>query len=159
MTAQEYMAEQTERMGPILAHFIAVTAPDKLKWEPSVEGNAPARSVLNQIVECVGVNRQFAALLRGDEIPLGSGSSPVPELTEAQDAQDQIIASARELAVSIRGLDDKALERTFQTSRGARTGENLMIAAYRNMVYHAGQINQIQLLTGDAEFHAPPGWR
>ena len=159
MTAQEYMAEQTERMGPMLAYFVAATAPDKLKWEPSAEGSAPTRSVLDQIAECVGVNRRFAALLRGDEILPSAGNSPVPEFTDAQDAQDQIIASASELAASIRGLDDEALERTFQRDRGPTTGKILMMAAYRNMAYHAGQINQIQLLTGDAEFHAPPGWR
>ncbi|MGI4789633.1 MAG: DinB family protein [Janthinobacterium lividum] len=140
MTAQEYMAEQTERMGPMLAHFIAATAPDKLRWEPFMEGSDSTRSVLDQVAECVDVNRQFAASLRGDEIPPASGSSSPIEFTDAQDAQDQIIASARELAVSIRGLDDEALERTFQSSRGPRTGRNLIIAAYRNMAYHAGQI-------------------
>lgn len=160
MNAQEYMAEQIERMGPILAHFVAATVPDKLTWKPlvegSTEGSTATRSILEQMAECVGVNHSFAALLRGEGAPVGAMT--LPELRNTQEAETQLIDSAKTLAAVVRALDDDALTRTFQTRRGATTGKNLMIAAYRNMAYHAGQINLIQLLTGDAEFHTPPGW-
>ena len=68
------------------------------------------------------------------------------------------MSSAGELAVVIRAVADDALETLIQTPRGSAPIKNLMLAAYRNMAYHAGQINFIQTLTGDAEFHAPPTW-
>ena len=158
MNAQDYMAEQIERMGPILAHFVETTAPEKLTWQPMVEGSAATRSILEQIGECVGVNLIFAALLRGEGAGAPPGAYPVPQLTNASEAREQLIASTSALADAVRVLDDDGLTRTFQTRRGATTGKNLMIAAYRNMAYHLGQINLIQLLAGDAEFHAPSNW-
>ena len=156
MKAQEYMAEQIERMGPILAHFIATTAPDKLAWKPLTQSSTATRSIMEQVAECVGVNHSFAALLRGEGVP--AGAMALPELRNAQEAETQLIDSAKALAAVIHALDDEALTRTFQTRRGSTTGKNLMIAAYRNMAYHAGQINLIQMLIGDAEFHTPPAW-
>ena len=157
MNAQEYMAEQIERMGSALAHFAAATAEDRLTWQPSVEGSAPTRSVLEQIAECISVNHSFAALLRGEGAP--TGAMTLPELKNMQEAETQLRDSAETLASAVRALDDEGLRHTFQTRRGATTGKNLMMAAYRNMAYHAGQINLIQLLAGDADFHVPPTWR
>lgn len=156
MNAQDYMAEQIERMGQSMAHFAATTAPEKLTWQPLMEGSAATRSILEQIAECVGVNHYFAALLRGEEPP--AGGMTLPDLTDAQEAKRHLAASTGVLAAAVRALDDGGLTRTFQTRRGQTTGKNLMIAAYRNMAYHTGQINLIQLLAGDADFHAPPTW-
>lgn len=158
MNAQEYMAEQVEKMGPILAHYVATTAPDKLHWQPGVEGSAPTRSVLEQIGECVVVNRFMAALLRGEDVKPPAGGWTGPDFVDAQDAQNQLIDSTKQLADAIRRLNDADLDRTFQMRRGPTSGKNLMMMAYRNMAYHGGQINFIQLLTGDDEFHMPPQW-
>ena len=158
MTAQEYMAEQTARMGAIIAHYVATTHPDKLQWQPHVEGSAATRSTLEQVGECVVVNRYFSALLRGEDVQVPAGGWSGPEFADSHDAQTQIIASAAELAEAIRALDDNALNQIFQLRRGPTSGKNLMIMAYRNMAYHGGQINLIQLLTGDAEWHMPPAW-
>ncbi len=158
MNAQEYMAEQVEKMGPILAHYVATTAPDKLDWQPSVEGSAPTRSVLEQIGECIAVNRFMAATLRGEDVKPPAGGWQVPAFADSQDAQQQLIASATELADAIRNMNDDDLNRAFQMRRGPTIGKNLMMMAYRNMAYHGGQINLIQLLTGDEEFHMPPQW-
>ena len=158
MNAQEYMAEQVEKMGPILAHYVATTAPDKLDWQPSVAGSAPTRSVLEQIGECIAVNRFMAAMLRGEDVKPPAGGFTHSGFSSSQDAQEQLIASATELANAIRALDDDGLNRAFQMRRGPTSGKNLMMMAYRNMAYHGGQINLIQLLTGDEEFHMPPQW-
>jgi hypothetical protein len=153
MTIQNYAADQTERMAASLAHFVATTDPSRLGWELSAEGGGHTRSILDQIAECVVVNRRFAALLRGEPAP-----APTPRFTDGQDAQAQIVSSAGELAVAIRAVADDALETLIQTPRGGAPIKNLMLAAYRNMAYHAGQVNFIQILAGDAEFHAPPSW-
>lgn len=153
MPLQDYVAEQTERVAAALADFAATTAPNRLHWEPSGEGGAKGRSVLDQIAECVGVNFRFAALLRGDAAP---DAFPAPQT--ATEAQEQLTASAGALAAAIRGLSDDALEAPLQLPRGPLLTRSVMLAPFRNMAYHAGQINFIQTLAGDTEFHSPPTW-
>lgn len=158
MRVQDFMAEQTERAGRVVAHFVATTATDKLTWRPSVEGSAETRSVLEQVGECVAVNLFFAAKLRGEDLPLPRGGFVGPEFKDGEEAQAQLIASADELATAIRNMDDALLEQTFVLRRGPTAGKNLIMMAYRNMAYHGGQINLIQLLAGDAEFHVSPSF-
>ncbi len=155
MNIQSYAADQTERIAASLAHFVATTDPARLDWELPTEGAGYTRSILDQIAECVERNHRFAALLRGEPAP---ATLLAPRFTDGQDAQAQLVSSAGELAVVIRAVADDALETLIQTPRGGAPIKNLMLAAYRNMAYHAGQINFIQTLAGDAEFHAPPTW-
>jgi hypothetical protein len=159
MTVQEYVARQTERMTEALAHFIDSTQADRLDWQPPSEGSEPCRSAYHQISECVQVNRRFAALLRGEPMPSGSLQTTEIAFGSPQEAQEQLLASGRELASAIRALPDDGLAREFPHPRGVMRGENFILMAYRNMAYHAGQINFIQTLYGDPEFHLPPNWR
>lgn len=158
MTVQEFMAEQIARMGDSLASFLESTQADKVSWRPEQPGSAPTRSVLEQAQECVAVNRYFAALLRGEHIEAPAGGVKGDPITTAADARRQLDESSRELSSAIRGLNDAALAATYSHWRGPVTGDKLMIGAYRNMAYHAGQINLIQILSGDAEFHVPSSW-
>jgi len=159
MHVPEYMAIQTERMTDSLAHFIASTQEDKLQWQPQTEGSAPTRSVLEQIAECVVVNRMIAAGLRGETPSPPSASGPALVLANGTDAQEQVRSSGAELAAAIRTMTEEDLERMYQHPRGQFVGANLIMMPLRNMAYHAGQINLIQILAGDAEFHVPPQWR
>ena len=159
MHVPEYMAIQTERMTDSLAHFLATTHEDKLQWQPQTEGSAPTRSVLEQIAECVVVNRMIAAGLRGETPSPPSASGPALILTNGTDAQEQVRTSGAELATAIRTMTEADLERMYQHPRGQFLGANLIMMPLRNMAYHAGQINLIQMLAGDPEFHVPPQWR
>lgn len=159
MTVPEYIARQTERMADSLAHFIATTPEDRLVWHPSIEGGAPTRSILEQISECVVVNRAIAALLRGAAAPPSGPNSPAIRFANGQDAQEQLVASARELAAAMRMMTDADLARVYDHPRGRMSGENVIIMCLRNMAYHAGQANFIQILYGDVDFHVPPTWR
>jgi hypothetical protein len=159
MNVPEYVAHQTERMTDGLAHFVATTQQDRVQWQPQTEGSCPTRSVLEQIAECVVVNRMIAAGLRG-ETPLAPVSAGPPLVfTSSADAQEQLQASGAELAAAIRAMTEADLERMYQHPRGQFLGSNLIMMPMRNMSYHAGQINLIQMLTGDPEFHVPPQWR
>jgi hypothetical protein len=155
MTAQEYQADAIERAGAYLAHFIATTAPDRHDWVPQVDGAAGLRSALDQVAECIAVNRIFAALLAGDTPSPPAPDAPRP-FTDADDARAQLLQSAVSLAAVVRTLTDGDLAREFVTRRGPVPGAAAIEIPYRNMQYHAGQINQLQLLYGDAEFHSPP---
>ena len=159
LTVPEYIARQTERMADSLAHFIATTPDDRLVWHPSIEGGAQTRSILEQVSECVVVNRTMAALLRGGTVPAANPDTPPLRFANGQDAQEQLVASARELAAAIRGMSDADMTRTYEHPRGTMLGENVIMMCLRNMAYHAGQANLIQILYGDTEFHVPPTWR
>lgn len=155
MTAQQFMAEHVERMGLSVAHFIASTDPSLLGEHLETKGSEPTRSIYELVAECAAANRYFAALLNGGT----HGQPSIPVFTNSEDARDEIMASANVLADAIRSAPDEAFEQEYQHwSRGPLTGKILMMGAYRNMAYHAGQINFIQILGGDAEFHLPPTW-
>lgn len=158
MTTQELLAEQIERMGESLAHFIETTSPEQRTWKPQVTGSAPTRSVLEQASECIAVNRNFAALLRGEQVEVPTGGAVGKELLDLEEARTELIESSRELAAAVRALDEEALDRRFAHWRGPVPGKSLVMGAFRNMAYHAGQINLIQILGGDAAFHTPPTW-
>jgi DinB superfamily len=158
MTVQEFMADQIERMAAGLASFIESTAPDRVSWRPEAPGGAETRSALEQAQECVAVNRYFAALLRGEQLDIPAGGVRGTPLEGVEDARKQLSESSAELAEAIRALSDAALAKTYSHWRGPASGAKLIIGAYRNMAYHAGQINLIQMLSGDAEFHMPATW-
>ncbi len=149
------MAEHAERMGHSVAHFINSTDPALLDKHLDTKGPQPTRSILELVAECASANRYFAALLNGGT----HGQPTISDFANADEASHEIIASANVLADAIRSAHDEAFEQEFQHwSRGPLTGKILMMGAYRNMAYHSGQINFIQILNGDPEFHAPPSW-
>jgi len=63
LKVQEYMSRQTERMAASLAHFIATTPAERLVWTPEIEGGSPLRGALDQVAECIQVNRLIAAFI------------------------------------------------------------------------------------------------
>ena len=114
--------------------------------------------MLEQVGECVVVNHAIAGVIRGEPAtPVGPGMEVA--FADAKDAQEKLLASAQDLASAIRGMTDEDLARTYQHPRGQILGQNLILMCLRNMAYHAGQANLIQMLYGDAEFHVPPNWR
>lgn len=159
MRVTEYAARQTERMAEALAYFLTTMPEEKLRWQPMLEGSAGTRSVYQQVSECVLVNRYFAALLRGETSATPSNTLPDIAFAGVEDAQQQLRDSANELAEAILALGDERLTETIAHPRGLILAENFILMAYRNMAYHAGQLNFIQTLYGDAEFHVPPNWR
>ena len=159
MTVFEFQARRVERISAALAHFVESTNVDKLDWRPPLE-RAATRSILAQIGECVLTNRYAAALLRGenpDYTPARDAPPPIA-FADSHDAQSQTIASGQELAAAIRTVGEADLERTYPHWRGAIRGEVIMEMPYRNMAYHAGQVNYVQMLYGDTTFHLPPTW-
>ena len=158
MTVGEFQAKKIERIADALAHFISTTRDDKLAWHAPGEEAHAGRSVLELAGECVEVNRRIAALLRGEAVNTTTSATEAPAYESADLARSDLTESGRELAAAVRKIDDAALTQTYQTWRGPLPGEILIEMAYRNMAYHAGQVNFIQCLYGDSEFHLPPTW-
>ncbi len=154
MRELDFLALHTERIAKSMAEFLSSTAPDRLTWNPVSESGDQIRSVLQITAECVRVNDQFAAIIRGEQF---SGEDPIFE--DAACASSELERSAKNLADTLRAAPETVIDTVFQTHRGPFAGNNLVIAAYRNMAYHCGQINMIQSLSGDSMFHAPANWR
>jgi hypothetical protein len=158
MDAQEYMAEQIELIAESMAHFIEVTDTEKRTWKPLIAGSAPTRSTLELAGECVATNRYFAALLRGEAVAMPAGGAKVPPINSAEEARRELMASSKELSDAVRRMTETEMDRLYSHWRGPTTGKKLVMGVYRNMAYHVGQINLIQILGGDADFHPPTYW-
>jgi hypothetical protein len=157
MTVPEYVARQTIRLADGFAHFLSTTPDDRLVWHPTLPGAAPTRSMLEQVSECVSVNRLLAAVLRhGEALPMPAESI---DFANGLDAQEHLVSSARELAAAISAMSEHDLAGSYIHPRGVMLGENIIMMGLRNMAYHTGQVNLIQILYGDADFHVPPNWR
>lgn len=170
MTIQEYVAEHTERVGKALAHFLLSTTEGYRVWNPTclnpetgdsvpIESGEKPRSALELVAECVFVNHTFARILRGETVTPEEYNLSGLNFPNAEIAIAELEASTTELAQAIRTLSDQDLDRIFQHPRAEIVGKNIILMPYRNMAYHAGQINYIQSLYGDMVFHVPANWR
>ena len=162
MTVFEFQARRVERISSAVAHFIGSTPDNRLDWQPDGIEGATGRSILSMASEIVVVNTLAAKTLSGEAMEPHQPSESMPDLVfaDSADAQAKVIASGNALASAIRGLTEADLEREYLHWRGPIRGEIWLEMPYRNMAYHAGQINYIQILLGDSEFHVPPGmWR
>lgn len=155
MTLFEWQAKLIERAAIFLGHTLETTAPDKQGWSPTCEGDAKARSPLEQVGECIGFNKMCAAVLSGATLPPTDGHEMPAAPASAEQAKADLIASANELAEVVRNLDESSLTRSYNLPFGAFPGAVIIEIVCMNMQYHAGQINYVQLMCGDAEFHIP----
>jgi hypothetical protein len=154
MKPQHLLAEQIERIADSMAYFIETTSPDVLAWNPEMPGSAGSRSILQMVAECVAVNQRFTAKLSDKD----SETIQEPGFESGEEAVKQILDSGRTFAAVIRTLPDEALSSTYLHKGTLISGTYLVVGAYRNMAYHCGQINLIQMLKGDPHFHRPPSW-
>jgi uncharacterized damage-inducible protein DinB len=153
-TIAQWQARQIERAAIIMAGFVESTAEDKLRWRPAVDENSKTRSVLEQVAECAFANKRFLKILTGEGVPAPPADWDV--FASKEEAIEQLKSSAAELAKVVAGLDCAALARDYITHRGPMPGALVIQFPLRNMTYHMGQINMIQLLYGDADFHIGP---
>jgi hypothetical protein len=152
MKAQEWQATVIETTAKTLAHALATTQPDRQDWRPSLDETSKTRSALDQITECIEINRMAAALVQGKQPAARTGDRT---FGSAEEAGSQLLASASELAAAVRGLSDEQFEASLTTHRGPMQAAAFISRVTGNMAYHSGQINFIQTLYGDTEFHVP----
>jgi hypothetical protein len=151
------IAEHIERMGDSLASFVESTAPELLApRHPTAQGEA--RSVLELVEECITTNLYVAALLGLRPGDMLDRSQFTAAISDAAEARAQLVESCKALSERVRALSPEAYEQAYPHWRGALAGKELVMGAYRNMAYHVGQINYIQILAGDNEFHRPSSW-
>jgi len=150
-TLGQWQARQIEKAAKILAVFVESTSEDKLRWKPAIDENSKARSVLEQVGECIYANHRARHVFLG-EPPL-LPPAEFDDFESAQDAVTQLKDSAKYLAEIVAKLGPEELAKEYTTHQGPMPGALVMQFPVRNMTYHMGQINMIQLLYGDAAFH------
>ena len=135
----------------IMATFVESTREDKLRWKPAIDESSKTRSVLEQVGECIYANVRFRHVLLGETFP-----APPAEwdtFSSVEDATTQLKDSANQLADVVSAMDCAGLAKEYATHLGPMPGALAMQFPVRNMTYHMGQINMIQLLYGDTAFH------
>jgi len=153
MTVSEYQAGVIRGVGAVLAHTVSAMPEERLDWHPSADAQSKSRSALDLISECITVNRECAARLRGETPPPRGEGRP---FSNGQEAQTQVQESANDLAASVAALDEEGWNRIHTLPFGPIPATMLVQITTGNMQYHFGQINFIQTLYGDMEFHLPP---
>lgn len=151
MTLGEFQARQIVKSARIFCTFLRSTREDRLNWRPQTEAASETRSILEMAGECVFANRRFLAIFTGQPLPTAPPSFAVFETVD--EACHALIDSAETLALEVAKLHGEGLERVVTTHRGPMPAALAMQFPVRNMTYHFGQLNLIQMLYGDTEFH------
>jgi uncharacterized damage-inducible protein DinB len=131
---------------------------DRLDWAP---GGA-ARSVLNQMREIAAAGSWFLPIVREGRLPefAEHPRAEARRIMQGFDTLDKCVEAARastaELCHAVADFPDDQLECELTLPFGGGTtmtmADILGMHAW-NMVYHLGQISQIQLMLGDLEMH------
>lgn len=158
MRYQDQIVRATQRaLEDIIRAAIAVPE-EKVEWTAMGD----ARSTLSQMQEIAISGAWFIPLVRDLKVPDFDAHALEEErrLRQQNDTLAKCVATAREttsaLCAVIEALPDESLERELTLPFGG--GMTLTIADivamhWWNMVYHLGQINQIQLMLGDRQMH------
>jgi hypothetical protein len=146
------LRESTERSHRLLTNDLKAIAADQTNTCPG----GCARTALNIVAECAGINGMAATVLSGGEF-----QRPSPEAREAHlnsfDTPEKALAyldheTERLLAV-IETLDIDTLGDEMSSFGRPMTRFGVAALPAGHMMYHDGQLNYIQCLHGDGEMH------
>lgn len=142
-----------KHIGMAMEGFVAALShipDDKLDWAPM----GKAKPALAIAVEIETSNKWLAAELRGEE-----GAGAVWETMDPSSCPTREAATAalRESLVELETALDEATDEVFGETRelpwGQSTVAEMCGMGAIHIAYHSGQLNYIQLLLGDEEFH------
>lgn len=131
---------------------------DQRSWSPPGE----ARSVLNQMQEIAVAGSWFAPIVRNCEAPEFDEHARRESIRirRSFDTVEKCVEAARrstnELCGEIAAFPDAFLEEEITMPFGggiSMTMADVLGMHAWNLIYHLGQINQIQLMLGDREMH------
>lgn len=133
-----------------LLHDLHAIPEEKRNWSP---GGA-ATSAHQIVLSCAQLYREVAAALRGEK----AESMVEPPASSEELRTDDVVAQADAALTEICGALDGLTEEEFSQARMMPWGLEMPVAEIVwfpswNTGYHDGQLNYIQLLLGDTEFH------
>ena len=152
MTVPQIAASRTQRAVKDLTAAARSTQPDKVNWVAQGE----ARTILDQLTECVVANLKWRDILRTRQygnVPRELLEKTLAECATLPDTLARLEQSGAELISAILAVPDEDTADEIESPWGPYTLADCSLHAYWNMVYHEGQINYVQTLYGDTEEH------
>jgi hypothetical protein len=154
----DQLVKQTQKAVDDICRAAEALPADKEAWSPGGE----ARTVLDQMREVATQAAWFLPIIRDRKVPEFDRHAilEAKRLRESFDTIEQCAEAARsstvELCQAISAFPESRLDEEIVMPFGggsAMTMADVLGLPYWNMVYHLGQINQIQLALGDKEMH------
>ena len=157
MRYQDQVVKMTQKALDDVCRAAAAVPAEKLDWSPM----GKARSVLNQMQEIATSGTWFIPLVESRVLPVFDAemAKAHTRFRNTFDTIEDCIAEARQstgqLCQAIVAFPDVELDNevTLPFGAGMTTMADVLAMHYWNMVYHLGQINQIQLMLGDTKMH------
>ncbi len=158
MRYQDHVVRSTQKALEDICRSAQTVPLDKADWAPM----GKARSALSQMQEIATAGKWFLPIVRDRTIPEFDehAAREAARLRQSFDTIDKCVEAAREhtseLLQAVANFPDDSLEDEIQLPFGGgmiMTMAEVLSLHWWNLTYHLGQINQIQLMLGDAEMH------
>jgi uncharacterized damage-inducible protein DinB len=158
MRYQDHVVRSTQKALEDLCRSALAVPADKAEWVPM----GKARSVLSQMQEIATAGRWFLPIVRDRVAPEFDehAAREAARLRKSFDTIEKCVEAAREntseLLQAVANFPDEGLEDEVSLPFGGgmtMTMADVLSLHSWNITYHFGQINQIQLMLGDAEMH------
>ncbi len=157
MRFQDQVVKMTQKALDDVCRASAAVPEDKLEWVPA----GKMRSVLNQMQEIATSGTWFLPIVESGVVPVFDDeiASNHSKFRRTMGELEACISEARQstgqLCQAIVAFPDDRLDHEVELPFGAgkTTMADVLVMHYWNMVYHLGQINQIQLMLGDSQMH------
>lgn len=147
---------QTERNCAQFLHTFSFVPDDKLSWSPSATSKSALQIAAHLAVSNFGISR----VIRGE----GSGDMPMDELMK-QMAEQEAALTTREAVIeaikestkvviaSLDSINDSNIDATLASPFGEFPAKFWMFLPGNHMMGHAYQVDYIQTIYGDVDFH------
>jgi hypothetical protein len=158
MRFQDHVVRTTQKAVDDVIRAAQAVPEDQIDWVPM----GSARSVLSQMREIATTADFFLPIVREGKPPVFDEHArrEAIRIRNSHDTLEKCVEGARrgvsELCQAISAFPDNRLEDEISLPFGGGVimpmTEVLALPSW-NMIYHLGQINQIQLMLGDREMH------
>ncbi len=150
------LADKIVRSSKLLAYAVETTPAEYHHWKPVAVGQTgEGRTIVDQLFEVGGIFAKFASIINKTE-PVESNVDS--ETVESSVAIKFLSDSAESLSSAILAMDPERLSEVHDLGWAKMPIAFMLEMAHNNAIYHFGQVNYMQLLLGDKEFHMPPGF-
>lgn len=154
MTIQQMAAQLITEAAEALERNLAAMPADRQDWS----AGRPGRTALEVVRECATTNHFLAQLLTQRGMPGAGGGAPVPpgECATPEQVLELLRAGRDALVAAVSAFPDEHLQDTVTLPFGGGmtlSFAQVMFKSYWHMTYHEGQVNYIQTLYGDTDWH------
>lgn len=158
MRYQDQLVKMTQKAADDLCRAAAAVPPDRIDWS----AGGVARSALNQMQEIATSAAFFLPVFQDRQVPKFDehAQTEAVRIRQGLDTLEKCIAETRRsmamLGGAIAAFPDAALDEEITLPFGGgmtMTMADVLALPYWNLIYHLGQINQIQLILGDPVMH------